>query len=194
MRASPAPWRSNGGQKLTEKTRFFWEKKIDDECYTPAYAVAPIVPFLAKFRTIWCPFDTDESEFVKQLKAAGHRVVFGHKDDGNNFFDFGNGLFATEILACDAIVSNPPFHNKRLIMERIIALGKPFAMLLPMTWLNDSSPFQLFQNLDLELMIFDKRIAFINKGKQPNFACGYWCHGILQKQIMFCPLNKNSRV
>ena len=178
---------------MEEKNKFWWQKKIDDECYTPAYAVLPIIPYLSKFKKIWCPFDTSDSEFVRQLTAAGHEVSFGHISENNNFFDAGHGLFATDIPDCDAIVSNPPFHNKRLIMERIIALGKPFAMLLPLTWLNDSAPAQLFADSELQLLIFDKRICFKNKGKQPNFACGYWCGGgqILPKQIVFEKLVRN---
>ena len=119
---------------------------INDECYTPDYAVRPLLKYLERFKgkTIWCPFDTDESEYVKILTAAGHKVIYSHKDDGQNFYDFGDGLFAAKVPDFDIIVSNPPFHNKAMLVEKIIKLGKPFALLLPMTWLNDSAPYRLF--------------------------------------------------
>ena len=46
---------------------------INDECYTPDYAVRPLLKYLEKFKgkTIWCPFDTEESEYVKILQANG---------------------------------------------------------------------------------------------------------------------------
>ena len=44
-------------------------KGKNDECYTYRYAVEPLLEFLEPYRnkTIWCPFDTEESEFVKVL-------------------------------------------------------------------------------------------------------------------------------
>ena len=49
---------------LTAKT-----DKASDEVYTPAYAVKPLLKYLDRgnkpFYTIWCPFDTEESEYVK---------------------------------------------------------------------------------------------------------------------------------
>lgn len=128
------------------KDKLWWQTSINDECYTPDYAVFPLLKYLERFKgkTIWCPFDTDESEYVKILTANGHKVIYSHKDSGDNFYDFGEGLFAKDIPDFDVLVSNPPFHNKAILVEKVIALGKPFALLLPMTWLNDSAPFRLF--------------------------------------------------
>lgn len=160
---------------------------INDECYTPDYAVYPILKYLDKFKgkTIWCPFDTDESEYVKIFKENGFNVIYSHKDDGKNFYDFGNGLFAQEMPDFDILISNPPFHNKALLVDKVIALGKPFALLLPLTWLNDSAPYRLFAKGGLELILFDKRVKFKNCGNQPSFGVGYYCRGILPDKIVF---------
>lgn len=126
--------------------RIYETLHVNDECYTPEYAVKPLLKYLDKFKgkTIWCPFDTEESEYVKIFKKSGFNVVYSHKDDGQNFYDFGDGFFAQDIPDFDVLISNPPFHNKALLVEKVIALGKPFALLLPMTWLNDSAPYRLF--------------------------------------------------
>lgn len=50
----------------------------NDEWYTPAYAVYPIIQFLKPESVIWCPFDTAESEFVKVLKKHNFKVIFSH--------------------------------------------------------------------------------------------------------------------
>ena len=50
-------------------------KKSSDEQYTPAYAVAPIIKYIPGNKIVWCPFDTEHSEYVLALKAAGIRVV-----------------------------------------------------------------------------------------------------------------------
>ena len=52
----------------------------NDECYTHRYAVEPLLEFLEPFRDkiIWCPFDTEKSEFVKVLQENNFKVVFSH--------------------------------------------------------------------------------------------------------------------
>ena len=39
----------------------------NDECYTPDYGVKPILKYIPDGDIVWCPFDTKESEFVKQI-------------------------------------------------------------------------------------------------------------------------------
>lgn len=55
------------------------------------------------------------------------------------------------------------------------------------TWLNDSSPKQLFKNKDLQLLMFDKRIKFLNKGvvnDKITFSSSYYCFEFLPKQTI----------
>ena len=58
----------------------------NDEFYTPAYAIEPIMKYIKSNSTIWCPFDTEQSLFVKMFREAGHRVVATHLESGYNFF------------------------------------------------------------------------------------------------------------
>ena len=53
-------------------------KKSSDEQYTPAYAVAPIIKYIPGNKIVWCPFDTEHSEYVLALKAAG--ITLGEND------------------------------------------------------------------------------------------------------------------
>ena len=46
----------------------------NDECYTPDYGVKPILKYIPKDAIVWCPFDTTESEFVKQIRSEERRV------------------------------------------------------------------------------------------------------------------------
>ena len=43
----------------------------NDEFYTPLYAIEPILKYIKPNSTIWCPFDTEESLFVKELIRGG---------------------------------------------------------------------------------------------------------------------------
>ena len=54
----------------------------NDEYYTPAYAVYPILKYLNFGTTIWCPFDTEESQYVKIFSANGFNVIHGHIQTG----------------------------------------------------------------------------------------------------------------
>lgn len=43
----------------------------NDEFYTPDYAVAEIMKYVPKGSKIWCPFDTEDSLFVKNFNRGG---------------------------------------------------------------------------------------------------------------------------
>lgn len=50
----------------------------NDEYYTPAYAVEPIIKYLTPNSTIWCPFDKADSQYVKVFQQNNFNVVYGH--------------------------------------------------------------------------------------------------------------------
>lgn len=57
----------------------------NDEFYTPLYAVEPIFKCVKPNSRIWCPFDTEDSYYVKYAQSLGHKVVHTHLDDGKDF-------------------------------------------------------------------------------------------------------------
>ena len=164
-----------------DSRRVMYSAGKNDECYTPAYAVEPILEFIPKDAIVWCPFDTKESEFVKVLAAAGIEVIHSHLDDGLDFFEY-------EPTYYDCIVSNPPFTNKRAFFQRALDLGKPFALLMANTWLNDRAPMQLFEDRGLQLLLLDKRTEFVQpdggvSGKI-TFSSSYFCCDFLPRDIV----------
>ncbi len=153
----------------------------NDECMTLDYAVRPIIKYIPKDWVVWCPFDTENSEFVKQIRANGNKVIRSHISEGKNFYMYEPDEH------WDCIVSNPPFTNKRKIFERALSFNKPFALIMGNTWLNDSAPVQLFMHKDLQLLMFNKRMKFMNNGKVQNkitFSSSYYCWNFLPKQII----------
>jgi hypothetical protein len=162
----------------------------NDECYTPNYAVEAILEFIPQDKIIWCPFDTRESEFVKQISKT-NKVLHSHIDDGKDFFEY-------EPKNWDIIISNPPFTKKRKYFERALSFNKPFALIMANTWLNDAAPKQIFKDKDLQLLMFDKRMKFISPDGRDNskitFSSSYFCWNFLPKQIIMKELNiKNSK-
>jgi hypothetical protein len=158
----------------------------NDECYTPAYGVTPILKYIPKDAKVWCPFDTKESEFVKQI-GAQNLVISTHISTGQDFLTY------TPDFEWNVIVSNPPFTNKRKFFERALSFNKPFALIMTNTWLNDSAPKQLFKDKDLQLLMFDKRMKFYSPDGRPNdkitFSSSYYCWNFLPKQIIMEQLN-----
>ena len=159
-----------------------------DEAYTPDYGVEPILKYIPKNAVVWCPFDTKESEFVKQISQQ-NSVVHSHISLEQDFFTY-------EPFHWDVIVSNPPFTNKRKFFERALSFGKPFALIMTNTWLNDSAPKQLFKDKDLQLLMFDKRMKFHSPDGRPNdkitFSSSYYCWNFLPKQIIMEELQINE--
>lgn len=158
----------------------------NDECYTPDYGVTPILKYIPKNAIVWCPFDTEESEFVKQISQQ-NEVFYTHISTGQDF------LIYTPDFEWNVIVSNPPFTNKRKFFERALSFNKSFALIMTNTWLNDSAPKQLFKNKDLQLLMFDKRMKFHSPDGRSNdkitFSSSYYCWNFLPKQIIMETLN-----
>lgn len=157
-----------------------YSKGSNDECYTPMEGVYPILKYILKDWVVWCPFDTKESNFVK-LISKQNKVICSHISEGKDFYNYE----PTEHWDC--IISNPPFTNKRKIFERALSFNKPFALIMSNTWLNDSAPKQIFKEKDLQLLMFEERMKFVNNGKVDNkitFSSSYYCWNFLPKQII----------
>lgn len=95
-----------------------------DELYTPRRFVEILLKYIPKnVKTIWCPCDTADSEYVKVLSENGYNVIYTSLKEGTDFL--------TEIRECDMIITNPPFSNKDEIIRRCYELKVPFFLLLP---------------------------------------------------------------
>ena len=166
--------------KELDSGKLMYSAGSNDECYTPDYGVKPILKYIPEDAIVWCPFDTEESEFVKQIEKQ-NEVTYSHIGTGRDFFEY-------EPFEWDVMVSNPPFTNKRKYFERALSFNKPFALIMTNTWLNDSAPKQLFMDKDLQLLMFDKRMKFISPDGRNNdkitFSSSYYCWNMLPKQIV----------
>lgn len=166
-------------------------KGKNDECYTNDYAVYPLLKYMNKFKgkTIWCPFDKEDSEFVKVFSKNGYNVIFSHIDYGQDFYHY-------EPKKWDVLISNPPFTNKSATFTRAIQFNKPFALLMNITYLNDTSPYNVFKNIDLQLLLFHKRMEFKNQKikNKINFMSSYFCRDFLPKQIVWSDFTENLKL
>lgn len=158
--------------------------KEQDEYYTPKILVEAILPYLEKGKTIWCPFDTENSEFVLTLKENGFKVIYSHIVYGQDFFVYEPNE------EYHYIISNPPFSRKLEVLERLYKLNKPFAMVLPLTMLNYQEVGTFFLDKELQLLIVDKKVSF--NGNTASFNNSYYCYKLLPKDLMFTHLKHNN--
>lgn len=158
-----------------------YEKR--DEYYTPRILVNAILPYIPNDSVVWCPFDTENSEFVLALKEKGNKVVYSHIKDGLDFFDYEPAYY-------DCIVSNPPFTRKLDVLKRLYSLDKPFAMLLPLPMLNYQEIGSFFVGKKVELLIVDKKVSF--DGNTSSFNSSFFCKGVLPSDLIFCNLEHNN--
>lgn len=173
-----------------KKVRLKGELNPNDEFYTPEYAIEPLMPYIPPSANIWCPFDTEESNFVKMLKLD-HYVTYSHISKGQDFFKI-NPPADTEF-----IISNPPYSLKAEVFERLFKLGIPFAMLVGVVGLFESKKrFNLFRYNKFELMYFNKRISYLKSYDDqkpllnPPFSSVYVCQNVLPEIIMFEEIRK----
>ena len=162
--------------------RYITKQKPNNECYTPRYGVEPLLEFLPKFKNkiIWCPFDTEKSEFVEVFTENGYNVVYSHIDYGQDFFEY-------EPEHWDVMISNPPFSNKSKIFTRALSFNKPFALLMKITWLNDGACANTFSGKQLQILSFNKRMTFKNQPQKNkiSFLSAYFCHKFLPENFIF---------
>jgi hypothetical protein len=171
---------------ITNKAEITGKINPNDEFYTPNYAIEPILKYIKPNSLVWCPFDTQESNFVKLLNKSGHRVFNTHIESGLNFFT------ENPPSNVDYIISNPPYSLKAEVFERLFQLNIPFAMLVGVVGIFESkNRFTMFKNNDFEIMYFNKRVSYFKSYSDPKpslnppFSSVYICKGLLPKQIVF---------
>ena len=151
---------------------------IHDDWMTPKSAWEAIEDFIPKDKILWeCFYGNGNSG--RYLTELGFNVI--HEDI--DFYDNNLG---------DILVSNPPFSDCANVMKRLLAIDKPFIMIMPVSKLN-CKYFDIFKD-KIQLIRPNGRIHFdklvngqIVDGKSsPNFDCYYYCYKIgLPKDIVW---------
>lgn len=167
-----------------------------DEVFTPAYAVKPLLKYMDAYYhpmhpdVVWCPFDEEDSEYVRVFREEGWKVIATHIRNGQDFFTYEPNEYYK------FIISNPPYSKKDQVLKRLYELKKPYAMLMPIPALQGQRRFPYIK--DCEALIFDKRINFY-KDKQHNqissgisFGTFYLCRNFLPESLIFEELNRDD--
>ena len=163
-----------------------------DDFQTPVYVLEPLYKYIERFKTIWEPA-SGEGNIVRALLDHGHNVAASDILIGEQYnfltYDYNKDDF-------DAIITNPPYSLKNEFLERCYEIGKPFALLLPLTALETARRQRLFKTYGIELILFDKRINYItpSKGKSASwFASAWFTWGLnIGKELTFTDLKEEG--
>lgn len=143
-----------------------------DDFQTPAFALEPLFPYLKPEWKIWEPA-MGEGNLVAGLRVHGYQVEGSDIKTGHDFL--------VSKRNCDAIVTNPPYSLKLEFLKRCYELGKPFALLLPLTALETKARQKLFRQHGVEIVLFPERIKFVTPTKRkssPWFSVAWFTHGL----------------
>lgn len=163
-----------------------------DEVYTPFYAVEPLLEFIPKSKTIWCPFDEEWSAYYQLLSEKGYDVIRSCLKEGRDFFTYEPNQH------WDIMISNPPFSKKDEVLKRAFELNKPFALLLPANSIQGKKRFKIFSN-EIQMLCFDTRVDYHTNGnmieytKGSAFGSAYFCRDLLPSKLELRELKKYNR-
>lgn len=133
--------------------------KINDEYDTPSYAFDMLKCFEDQFenKIIWDPF-------VSETSLAGPRIrtCFPNSKEiiHNKSYDLMTNSFPPTF---DIIITNPPYSCKKDVVEKCLALGKPFCLLLPLETVSRRYMTKHYQEIKKDLCILfpEQRVNFI---------------------------------
>lgn len=172
---------------------------LNDDYRTPRYLVSCLDTFIFDFMkshninrklVVYCPFDTEESEYVRYFKENGAEVIHGDIKTGQDFFE-------NPIPECDLVISNPPFSRKREIFSKLFAAGIPFALLMNLQAMQYQEMGQLFveeqqRTEAIQFIIPDKKVSF--DGHTSAFCSGYYCWKFVEKtSFVHLPHNNSGK-
>ena len=158
-----------------------------DDFQTPAYGIKPILKYLNKNWVIWeCA--EGKGNLSNELRANGFNVV------GTDLKTTGHDFLTQTPDKFNCIVTNPPYSLKERFLERCYNLGKPFALLLPLTALESEKRQKFYRRYGIQLIIPNKRIDFETPSGQGSgswFCAAWFCWGLnLPKDINFVEIQK----
>jgi hypothetical protein len=148
---------------------------------TPCEALYPLIPYIRKDWIVWeCA--NGEGNLTMELKRLKYQVIDTDILTGNDFLKWQPDKY-------DCIITNPPYSLKQEFLERCYQLGKPFALLVPLTTFETPKRQALFKKYGVQVIFFDKRINFTTPSKEGSgawFATAWFTWGLnLPKDLNF---------
>jgi len=131
--------------------------KSNDNQQTPPAALVPLLPYLPESWFIWEPA-CGRGNLVRALARRGYRVIGTDIQQGERL-DFLTWT-PSWIDDVDLILTNPPYSLKDEFIRRCYELGKPWALLMPLTALGGQKRQNLWREYGVQLVMLGRRVHF----------------------------------
>lgn len=123
-----------------------------DLCYTPPYAVEPLLPYVPIEWVLW-ESARGEGHIEYKLLHEGYSVIATDLNCGYDFFQFQPSAF-------DMQLTNPPYSIKVAWLERSYALSRPFALLMQVDTMGLKGAQELFQQHGAQVVYLNERVDY----------------------------------
>lgn len=158
--------------------------KSSDRFYTELWAFMPLVKYL-EGKTVLDPACGDK-RMQKLFENFGIKTIGTDIESGD---DFISPLFWPEDkYEFDVIVTNPPYSIKDKWLKRCYEIGKPFALLLPITALGEQERIRMYKQYGIQLLLLNERVNFetpSGEGAGSWFFASWFCWHLLPESICF---------
>ena len=145
--------------------------KKDDDYTTPIESYQLLFDYIPRDNINWDPF------YCEGKLNVPEDTTFIHEN--KDFFDYEPDKY-------NYIISNPPYSIKQKIFERCLALGKPFALLVPFDTMERQYMNEIFKKNDVTIIVPHKRYKFNENKFTPPFKTVWVCVGFnLDRQMIF---------
>lgn len=161
------------------------KKSISSDIFrTPKEAIRMITPYVPKHWKIWECADDNHGRIYQTLTEDGYEVI---GTDIINGFDFLSPIAKPPEFDC--ILTNPPYSIKDDWIQRCYDLGKPWALLLPLTALGEQERVGMYKKYGIQILLPPGRINYetpSGEGSGSWFYSAWFCHGLpLPEMINF---------
>lgn len=151
----------------------------DDDYMTPAFALQDLFSYIHECVggvTVWEPFFGDGGS-TRKIRELGYNVI---DCEGKDFFVAPPPPEDENVI----LVTNPPFSDKRKIMDCIINKYKvkKFAVLLPTQILFSQYFRKMIEPIHVDILLPKARIQFLRRGNRMTERCpidtAWFIHGL----------------
>jgi hypothetical protein len=162
--------------------------KGSDNFQTPEWPIKALTKVIHKKlveKTILDPC-CGKGHLRKTLNDQGYYCIGTDIDRGFNFLTTNPNSLGDY----DLIITNPPYSLKDEFLERCYNIGKPFALLMPLTALEGQKRLALYKKNGMQLALLPKRVNFIppTEGKKSSawFPTAWFTYGFnLDKDLIY---------
>lgn len=132
--------------------------KKSDHWLTQQNTFEAILKYIPKDTKIWMPFYYDGSCKTILNNLGYHNVIHLDKD-----------FYTYQPDDWNMVIDNPPYSNKQKVIERLISLGKPWALVLPLNTLITKYAIRFFESKKISLIALNNRKHhFIKTDESPR--------------------------